>query len=111
MKCSFCGEEIEKGVGKVYAFRDGSLFYFCSSKCEKNLLKLKRKPQKVKWTKRYHAEKAIRVGAAEKKGKPVKAPEKKDKEEGAKPEKKEEKGPRKREKKAVVKTKKKAKKR
>jgi large subunit ribosomal protein L24e len=36
MKCHFCKEELEKGTGKVYVKNDGKLFYFCSSKCEKN---------------------------------------------------------------------------
>lgn len=49
MKCSFCKEEIERGTGKIYSQRDGTRFYFCSGKCEKNMLKLKRKPRKVKW--------------------------------------------------------------
>ncbi len=51
--CSFCGEEIEVGTGKMYVRRDGRVFYFCSGKCEKNMLKLRRNPRKLKWTKRY----------------------------------------------------------
>jgi large subunit ribosomal protein L24e len=51
--CSFCGEEIEVGTGKMYVRRDGRIFYFCSGKCEKNMLKLKRNPRKLKWTKKY----------------------------------------------------------
>jgi large subunit ribosomal protein L24e len=51
--CSFCGEEIEIGTGKMYVRRDGRVLYFCSGKCEKNMLKLKRNPRKLKWTKRY----------------------------------------------------------
>ncbi len=49
MKCSFCGEEIVKGTGKMVVRKDGKVFYFCSSKCEKNMLKLRRNPNKVKW--------------------------------------------------------------
>jgi large subunit ribosomal protein L24e len=37
------------GKGKMYVKKDGKLFYFCSMKCEKNMLKLKRKPAKQKW--------------------------------------------------------------
>jgi len=48
-KCSFCGDEIEKGTGKMFIKKDGKILNFCSSKCEKSLLKLKRKPTKVKW--------------------------------------------------------------
>lgn len=50
-KCSFCGDKLESGTGKMFVKRDGTIFYFCSSKCEKNLLKLKRNPKKTKWTK------------------------------------------------------------
>jgi len=49
MKCSFCSENIEKGTGKMYVKIDGKIFYFCSSKCEKNQLKLKRNPAKTRW--------------------------------------------------------------
>jgi len=49
MKCSFCNEEIEQGTGKMLVKSDGKLLYFCSKKCEKNALKLKRNPKKVKW--------------------------------------------------------------
>lgn len=51
--CSFCGYEIEPGTGKMYIRRDGKILYFCSRKCEKNMLKLKRNPRKLKWTKYY----------------------------------------------------------
>jgi len=51
--CSFCGYEIEVGTGKMYVRRDGKVLYFCSRKCEKNMLKLKRNPRKLKWTKYY----------------------------------------------------------
>jgi large subunit ribosomal protein L24e len=50
MKCSFCNNEIERGTGKMYVKVDGKIFYFCSSKCENNLLKLKRNPVRFKWT-------------------------------------------------------------
>jgi large subunit ribosomal protein L24e len=48
-KCSFCSKEIEKGTGKLYVYKSGKTLNFCSNKCEKNLLKLKRKPVKFKW--------------------------------------------------------------
>ena len=51
--CSFCGNEIEPGTGKMYIKKDGTLFFFCSNKCQKNLLKLKRVPRRVKWTRHY----------------------------------------------------------
>lgn len=49
MKCSFCSTQIEKGTGKMFVKIDGKIFYFCSSKCEKNQLKLKRNPVKTGW--------------------------------------------------------------
>lgn len=50
-KCSFCKEDIEKGTGKIFVKKDGKVLNFCSRKCEKNMLKLKRKPANLKWTK------------------------------------------------------------
>ncbi len=51
--CSFCGKEIEKGTGKMFVKNDGTILYFCSRKCEKNMLELGRDPRKFKWTKKY----------------------------------------------------------
>jgi large subunit ribosomal protein L24e len=48
-KCSFCGRGIEPGTGLLFARNDGSVLWFCSSKCRKNSLKLRRNPRKVKW--------------------------------------------------------------
>lgn len=48
-KCSFCGRPIEPGTGLVLVKNDGSLLWFCSSKCRKNSIKLRRNPRKVKW--------------------------------------------------------------
>ena len=50
MKCSFCGETIPKGRGKMFVKFDGKIFYFCNSKCEKNW-NLGRQGKKVRWTK------------------------------------------------------------
>lgn len=50
VKCSFCGIVIEKGTGTMYVKKDGKIFHFCSSKCEKNLIKLKRKSRWISWT-------------------------------------------------------------
>lgn len=52
-KCTFCGNVIEKGTGKMFVKKGGKILYFCSSKCEKNTLKLKRKPIRTKWSRRY----------------------------------------------------------
>jgi len=53
MNCSFCGKNIKDGTGKIFVSVTGKIFPFCSNKCEKNLLKLKRKPRNFKWTKFY----------------------------------------------------------
>jgi large subunit ribosomal protein L24e len=52
-KCSFCGNQLKPGTGKLYAKADGKIYYFCCNKCEKNMLKLKRKPLQTKWTKYF----------------------------------------------------------
>ncbi|MCD6209698.1 MAG: 50S ribosomal protein L24e [Methanophagales archaeon] len=48
-KCSFCNLPIEPGRGKMFVRRDGTVLYFCSSKCERNMIKLGRKRRRVKW--------------------------------------------------------------
>lgn len=59
-ECSFCKTEMELGTGKMFVKRDGSLFYFCSSKCEKNMLKLRRVARKTEWTKPLKAKKPVK---------------------------------------------------
>jgi len=56
--CIFCGKTIELGTGKIYAKKDGTAYNFCSHKCEKNLIILKRKPVRTKWTQAHHKLKA-----------------------------------------------------
>ena len=51
--CSFCGEKIEPGTGKMYVKTDGTIFHFCANKCQKNMIKLKRIPRRVRWSKKY----------------------------------------------------------
>jgi len=48
-KCSFCNKSIEQGRGKVFVTKEGKIINFCSSKCEKNMFKLKRNPRFLKW--------------------------------------------------------------
>ncbi len=50
MKCSFCGEKIKPGTGTIYVKSSGKILNFCSMKCEKNMLKLGRKPVNLEWT-------------------------------------------------------------
>jgi large subunit ribosomal protein L24e len=52
-KCTFCGIDIKKGTGKIFIYTSGKIANFCSNKCEKNLLKLKRKPMKTRWTQEW----------------------------------------------------------
>jgi len=44
---------MEKGTGKMYVLKEGKVLNFCSMKCEKNQLKLKRKARTLKWTNEY----------------------------------------------------------
>ncbi|MDD4137503.1 MAG: 50S ribosomal protein L24e [Methanoregula sp.] len=47
--CNFCGHQLEPGTGKMFVKKDGTIFFFCSSKCENNH-KLGRVPRRVEWT-------------------------------------------------------------
>lgn len=51
--CSFCGHEIKPGTGTMFVRPDGTVQRFCSSKCRKSMLVLRRDPRKLKWTKHY----------------------------------------------------------
>ena len=78
--CSFCGNEIEPGTGKIYVKVDGTVYNFCKSKCHKNLIKLNRVPRRIKWTQPYLREKASKATTHERKvpkGKGVKVAKKK----------------------------------
>ena len=50
-KCSFCSKNLEPGTGKLYAKKDGTVFYFCSAKCENNAA-LGRVTRKTKWARK-----------------------------------------------------------
>ncbi|MCK5659807.1 MAG: 50S ribosomal protein L24e [Methanosarcinales archaeon] len=52
-KCTFCGTLMEEGTGAMLVKRDGSIAYYCSSKC-KNNVKLGRVARRVEWTEEYH---------------------------------------------------------
>jgi len=51
MKCSFCSAAIKHGTGKIFVKNDGTVYYFCSSKCEKNYL-MGREAKKRKWSRK-----------------------------------------------------------
>ncbi len=48
-RCSFCNTDIPRGTGLLFVNKAGKSSWFCSKKCEKHVLKLKRKPQNMKW--------------------------------------------------------------
>ncbi len=50
--CAFCGRPIEPGTGIMYVTKRGEILWFCSSKCFKNYIKLRRKKTKVKWVRK-----------------------------------------------------------
>ncbi|MEM2954361.1 MAG: 50S ribosomal protein L24e [Candidatus Nanoarchaeia archaeon] len=52
--CSFCKKEFDRTSGKMFIQNSGKILYFCSSKCEKNMLKLKRNPLKLKWVRKIN---------------------------------------------------------
>ena len=53
VKCAFCGKEESPYKGVHLIKNDGSINFFCSSKCRRNVLNLKRDKNKLKWTKAY----------------------------------------------------------
>lgn len=71
--CTFCGDEIEPGTGRMYIKKDGVVYNFCSSKCFKNLVVLGRVPRRTTWTRFYEREKQVRMKGVQEEAKPVKA--------------------------------------
>lgn len=43
MKCSYCSAEIKKGTGTMFVYNTGLIKYYCSSRCFKNDVQMKRK--------------------------------------------------------------------
>lgn len=54
VRCDFCKNNIPPGTGKKFIKKDGKILDFCTGKCEKNMLKLGRKPRTTKWTREFH---------------------------------------------------------
>lgn len=53
VKCSFCGREEYAFKGVHLIKNDGTVAYFCSSKCRVNTLKLRRDKRKIRWTEAF----------------------------------------------------------
>lgn len=41
----------------MFVYASGKILHFCANKCEKNMLQLKRKPLRVRWTEAYRLDK------------------------------------------------------
>lgn len=52
-KCNFCGSEESPYKGIYQIKNDGSTSFFCSSKCRKNSLNLKRDKKRIRWTEAF----------------------------------------------------------
>ncbi len=64
MRCSFCNAEMPKGTGMLYAKKDGTTFFFCGSKCRRNLIGLSRVGKKTAWVKRKKFDFETKAGKA-----------------------------------------------
>jgi len=89
-KCVFCGREESPFRGVHLITNDGFMNFYCSSKCRKNALKLKRDRKKTAWTEahRIAAQKAMKTAELGKKQEAEKKEEKAASEEPKKEEKK-----------------------
>jgi len=61
VKCVFCGKEDEDYKGVYLIKNEGSVNYYCSSKCRKNHIGLKRDRRKIRWTAAFHEQRRKRV--------------------------------------------------
>jgi len=57
VRCSFTGDEIAPGTGKMYVRKDGKILYFKDRRAEKNFIKLGRNPRTQKYTRAARDEK------------------------------------------------------
>ncbi len=55
-KCVFCGQEAYDFTGVHLIKNNGTVDFYCSSKCRKNSLKLGRDKRRIKWTEAYRME-------------------------------------------------------
>ncbi|MBS3064321.1 MAG: 50S ribosomal protein L24e [DPANN group archaeon] len=49
-KCSYCNKEFDRASGVMLIQNTGKILWFHSRKCEKYMLKIKRNPKRLKWT-------------------------------------------------------------
>ncbi len=66
VRCVFCGKEYDDFTGMYLIKNEGTMNFYCSSKCRKNHLKLGRDKRKLKWTSAFYESRDKRY-AAEKK--------------------------------------------
>lgn len=59
--CSFCGQDIEPGTGRLHVKKDGTVYQFCTSKCYKNMIQLRRVPRRTAWTAQFFREKEAKL--------------------------------------------------
>lgn len=59
--CSFCGQEIEPGTGRIHVKKDATVYQFCTSKCYKNMIQLRRVPRRTEWTAQFFREKEAKL--------------------------------------------------
>ncbi len=43
MKCTYCSNDIKKGTGMMYVHKTGAINYFCSRRCFRSSIHMKRK--------------------------------------------------------------------
>lgn len=75
VKCVFCGKEEHSFKGIHVIGNDGEIRYYCSSKCRKNALNLKRDKRKLKWTLAHKEERAKTAAKEVKKAEEQKKPD------------------------------------
>lgn len=85
VKCSFCGREEHSFIGIHLINNDGTVSFFCSSKCRKNTLKLRRDRKRQKWTEAYRIARDKSIADAHKKAEVEKSEKKAVKAAGKKP--------------------------
>jgi len=79
-KCVFCGKEEEDYKGVYLIKNEGSVLYYCSSKCKKNHVGLRRDRRKIRWTVAFHEQRRKRVEKAKEKAEKAKSNKEKVKE-------------------------------